>query len=417
MPQRIWYIILPKLTRPLASIELPIEVLWLPSTKGASSPLARNVWRAEMTSDASARNLPAAWHSMTSTSDNKMSDALQASLSKTTSAGPLGAVKPADFPLFMVCAPVMVPASGKSSLTRSPSTKLSGLARTTATPVASPLTCPSADASKEKQRPPGERNPDADIAGHQAPAITKLTPMAQASSCTYPGPFFSTDSEAKYTQLRPDAASVSIARLAPLQPKQKLSRPAQILGEPPVAPKIPTSADRSALFHSVVPMPTYIPQEALFKVLFFMPLFHNASYVHSSTCRCEGSMPFTSAMESPNILLSKRSMPSAKLACLQDVLPLVKLSGCGSYHPSSWFHLTSGTDCTTSTPSSVAKKNTSGFQVLGSLAAYPRTAVCVLVKYVRLAALMKFLGTSWLASATSNSSALPNLMSCKRFSM
>mmetsp|Transcript_95381 Transcript_95381/g.274651 ORF Transcript_95381/g.274651 Transcript_95381/m.274651 type:complete len:241 (-) Transcript_95381:1166-1888(-) len=223
---------------------------------------------------------------------------------------PFGALMPADLPLFIVEPPQIVPTRGSSSLTCSPSTIMSGLGRTTAAAVASALTQPSADWSKVKLRPWVLRKPFELCTGHHNLDKSKLTPMAHASSSILPTPFLSTDSHAQNSDVKPEAASVSTAKDWPRQPRQKLNRPAQILGAPPVAPKMPTSAERSALFHSLVEMPTYIAHEEPVNVFFLMPLLNNASYVTSSTWRCDGSMPRTSAIDNPNILLSKSSMPS-----------------------------------------------------------------------------------------------------------
>mmetsp|Transcript_61430 Transcript_61430/g.158473 ORF Transcript_61430/g.158473 Transcript_61430/m.158473 type:complete len:306 (-) Transcript_61430:1293-2210(-) len=248
MPHRMLCSILTKPATPAVSMQLPALVFMVPSCIISSvSPVPpRSALPSEATSTASEMSLLVPCTSTTSTSNGMMPDFRHASRSTACSAGPLGAESVEVLPLLAVAPPTMVPTSGWLSSTTSWPSTTSALLRMTAQPVASILAWPVAVASNVKQRPSGLRKPAALCAGHQAFARIRETPMPQARSWIWPVPFFSTASAAQNTADSEEAASVSMAKLAPLQPKQKLRRPAQILGAPPVAPKIPMSADRSA---------------------------------------------------------------------------------------------------------------------------------------------------------------------------
>mmetsp|Transcript_48392 Transcript_48392/g.115278 ORF Transcript_48392/g.115278 Transcript_48392/m.115278 type:complete len:252 (+) Transcript_48392:1114-1869(+) len=251
MPHLMEWSVLIMEAMPEVSMALPMLVFMLHScsiSASSDSAPSRKARPQEAASTASAMKRPEPWHSTTSTSRAMMPLLRQASTSTACSAGPLGALMPALLPLFWVAPPTSVPTEGTSSLA---SASIFSWHFTTTVPTPSDLTWPWALESKVKQRPPGHRKPAALCAGHQAFARQRCTPMPQDASWICPWPFFSTDSAAQNTADSPEAASVSIAKLAPLQPRQKLKRPAVILGAPPVAPKMPTSAAFSAKFHSL----------------------------------------------------------------------------------------------------------------------------------------------------------------------
>mmetsp|Transcript_38214 Transcript_38214/g.89690 ORF Transcript_38214/g.89690 Transcript_38214/m.89690 type:complete len:201 (+) Transcript_38214:2047-2649(+) len=130
-------------------------------------------------------------------------------------------------------------------------------------------------------------------------------------------------------------------------------------------------------------------------------------------------MPLVSARDRPKSLLSKRSTPSTKEACLQFVMggSFFQQSGEGSYTVSC-SHRMMGTSITVSQPAVKPRKKTSGSQVTGNLAAAPLQTVVWRLNQVRFAAWIKFLGTSPLVVQSSvGSSGSISLISRRRWSI
>mmetsp|Transcript_54288 Transcript_54288/g.151072 ORF Transcript_54288/g.151072 Transcript_54288/m.151072 type:complete len:278 (+) Transcript_54288:753-1586(+) len=230
---------------PATSTPLPTKLFVLVINKVSLSSPLRKACPQELTSTASPRRVPTPCVSTASTSSGVMPALRQASTRTCCSAGPCGAVKLALLPLLLFEPPEISP-TGESSPPTSPPSAFPSKARTTAAAHPSLRTYPFAEASNVKHRPPGQRKPEAECAGHHTFARTMCTPLATATSWMGARPFFSTDSAAQYSAVNDDAASVSIDIHVPLRPRQKLTRPAVIAGELPVAPKMPMSMVRSA---------------------------------------------------------------------------------------------------------------------------------------------------------------------------
>mmetsp|Transcript_77341 Transcript_77341/g.196503 ORF Transcript_77341/g.196503 Transcript_77341/m.196503 type:complete len:272 (+) Transcript_77341:855-1670(+) len=176
---------------------LPTELFMPVIGRGSSMSSLRNARTNDPTSTASASKVPAMCPSMPSTSQGEMLAFRRASAMASCSAGPCGAANAAPTPLLFIIAPAMEPIRGSSSwLKTCPSTTVfRHLTPAAATP--SQRVYPSAVASKDKQRPRRESQPEAHCEGHQRGVSRRCAAMATLMSLAAARPFFWQDSAAK----------------------------------------------------------------------------------------------------------------------------------------------------------------------------------------------------------------------------